>query len=266
MTAPVRAFLAFTEVEAGRHADFNEWHQLDHRPANLALPGVIWGERWVKTPECAAAASGTDQTLVGCHYVTIYWFREPFDRNFGEWLDLGSMSYQWGRRPELPYVKSRPLGLVLVPLNGYANPRATVGADVLPLRPNRGVHITVSRVDGDLLEVGARFEEYDRVRVPQILAVPGVAGLWTLVDEAGIGATTRRGSNQPACTRVTVTFIDGDPLGVSSALAELGPAYGECETVRFSSPLEAIVPWQWDWFDGPASGAVEPGEQPGEHQ
>ncbi|MDA8046686.1 MAG: hypothetical protein M0Z30_15835 [Actinomycetota bacterium] len=250
MTAPVRAFLAFTEVEAGRHADFNEWHQLDHRPANLALPGVIWGERWVRTPGCAAISTGSDQVLTACHYVTIYWFREPFDRNFVEWLDLGSMSYQWGRRPELPYVRSRPMGQVLVPLQGYANPRATVGADVLPLRPNRGVHITVSQVEGDLLDVGASFEAYDRARVPEILAVPGVAGHWTLVDDGGIGVSTRRGSNVPSCMRVGVTFIDGDVLAASSGIAALGPSYGDCETVRFSSPLEAIIPWQWDWFDG----------------
>src|SRR3974390_460107 len=102
VTAPVRAFLAFTEVEAGRHADFNRWHQLDHRPANLALPGVIWGERWVKTPDCATLATGSDESLVACHYVTIYWFREPFDRNFEEWLDPGSPSPPWGPRPGLP--------------------------------------------------------------------------------------------------------------------------------------------------------------------
>jgi hypothetical protein len=215
---------------------------------------VIWGERWVKTPDCATLATGSDESLVACHYVTIYWFREPFDRNFEEWLDLGSLSYQWGRRPELPYVRSRPLGMVLVPLKGYANPDALVGADVLPLRPNRGVHVTVSRIDGDLLEVGARFEEYDRVRVPQILAVPGVAGVWTLVDEPGIGTTTRRGSSMASCHRVTVAFVDGDPHTAGAAIAALGPAYGASETVRFSSPLEAIVPWQWDWFDGPPSG------------
>lgn len=249
MTAPVRAFLAFTEVEVGRHADYNEWHQLDHRPANLALPGVVWGERWVKTPRCATRVEGADEALTACQYVTIYWFREPFDRNFGEWLDLGSMSYQWGRRPELPYVKSRPLGLVLVPLSGHANARVKVGAEVLPLRPNRGVHISVTRVEGELLEVGAHFEEYEQARVPELLAIPGVAGAWTLVDEAGIGLTTRRGSSVASCTRVTVTFIDGDPLLAAAAIDDLGPPYGACGTVRFASPLEAIIPWQWNWFD-----------------
>ncbi len=248
MTAK-RAFLAFTEIEDGRHADFNEWHQLDHRPANLALPGVIWGERWVKTPACATWGTGSEAALTACHYVTIYWFRDPVEESFRDWLDLGSMSYQWGRRPELPFTR-RPLGQVLVPVKGYANPGAMVGPDVLPLRPNRGVHITVSDFEGDVLEVGRHFQWYDQDQVPRILGVPGVAGVWTLVDPGGLGGN-RRGSNVPTCTRVSVAFLDHDPVTVAGRLAELTPEPTGIETVRFSSPLEAIIPWQWDWFDRP---------------
>ena len=52
-----KAFFSFTGInDPAKHRDYNEWHQLDHRPENLALPGVVWGERWVHSPDCAAVA------------------------------------------------------------------------------------------------------------------------------------------------------------------------------------------------------------------
>ena len=53
---PALAYFSFAEItDRTRHHEFNEYHQLDHRPENLALPGVIFGERWVRTPDCAQA-------------------------------------------------------------------------------------------------------------------------------------------------------------------------------------------------------------------
>ena len=44
-----RAFFSFIELtDPDRHREYNEWHQLDHRPENLLLPGVAWGDRWAR--------------------------------------------------------------------------------------------------------------------------------------------------------------------------------------------------------------------------
>jgi hypothetical protein len=241
------AFVAFTEVEQGRHAEYNEWHQLDHRPENLDLPGVIWGERWVKSPDCAPFALGDDQALIACHYVTMYWWRDPLETSVAEWLELGSMSYQWGRRPELPYVK-RPLGQRLVPVKGYVSPDAKVSIDALPIRPNRGVHISVTDVSGDLVAVGELYEWYDTQRIPELLQIPGVAGVWTLVDQGGVGGT-RPGASVPTGRRVTVVFLDRDPVELAAMVGYTEAHPSGLETVRFSSPLRAITPWEWGWFD-----------------
>ena len=117
------AILAFSQVEANYHWKYNEWHQLDHRPEYLALPGVIWGERWVRSPDCAPFSSGTDAALLGCQYVNTYWYREPIDNTLAAVRHLTDLTYQWGRRPELRYVH-RPLAQRFIPIKGYVNPRA----------------------------------------------------------------------------------------------------------------------------------------------
>ena len=58
---PSLSFFSFAEMtDPSQHRTFNEYHQLDHRPANLALPGIYWGERFVRTPPCAAASEAPD--------------------------------------------------------------------------------------------------------------------------------------------------------------------------------------------------------------
>lgn len=54
-----RAFFSFIELtDPERHRGYNEWHQLDHRPENLLLPGVAWGDRWARRRD-RVAESGT---------------------------------------------------------------------------------------------------------------------------------------------------------------------------------------------------------------
>jgi hypothetical protein len=253
-----KAFFSFAEViDPDSHRAYNEWHQLDHRPENLALPGVIWGERWVKSPDCAKVATGNDDGLGQAHYVNLYWFRDPVDEAFAEWRDLGARSYQWGRRPEVRFVR-RPMTQVFVPVKGYVHPRVLVSADVLPCRPNRGVHITVSELAGDTGAIEELFHWYDQVRIPDLLQCRGVAGAWTFASEAAFGHG-QAGVPESSSTRILVLFLDENPLDV---VAEIDRQQAEwaasgrhrdtsaLETIRFASPLRNIVPWEWDWFDG----------------
>ena len=70
-------FFSFTEVPDGRHQAYNEWHQLDHLPAQHVLPGIAHGERWVCTPPNLAAAPVVDPRLARAQYLTLYLMTEP---------------------------------------------------------------------------------------------------------------------------------------------------------------------------------------------
>jgi hypothetical protein len=244
---PKRALLSFAGVPPDRHHEYNEWHQLDHRPENLARPGVIWGERWVKSPDCDRFATGTVEDLVSCHYVNLYWFRDPIPGVLSDFQEVGEVTYQQGRRPDTRYVR-RPLVQPLVPVKGYVARRAFVSAEALPLRPNRGVHLAVSDCSGDTATVGDLFQWYDQKRIPEILDQPGVAGVWTLVHEETVDSEQHR-SPHVACRRVTIVFFDEDPLEVTAALPGRLDQTAPVEVFLFSSPLRVITPWEWSWFD-----------------
>jgi hypothetical protein len=259
VVAAAKVFFSFTEItDRRRHRDYNSWHQLDHRPENLALPGVIYGERWVRSPDCDEVARAADPRFTGFHYMNMYWFRDPVEQSRREWQDLGSRSFQWGRRPELAWAR-RNLLQFADPVKGYVNPRALVSPDVLPLRPNRGIWLTVSQMAGDPVAVEERYRWYDQVRIPDMVASPGVAGAWTFVSEDSFG--TYQAEDGPSSLRIQLYFLDEDPLEVASGLAGLereweaaGRAQPTAAVERslFAGPLRAIIPWQWDWFDGPA--------------
>lgn len=271
-----KAFFSFATVtDPSKHRAYNEWHQLDHRPENLALDGVRYGERWVLSPDCAEVADLRHPELAGTHYVNSYWFREPASASIAEWQGLAERSFQWGRRPDVAWT-SRPLMGFFSTVRGVASRRVLVSADALPFRPNRGVHLTVSQVgDAHGPDAERSFAWHDRIWVPELLDCPGVAGVWTFSSDSTTldpswravpGSTTfdAAGSDR-GHLRITLAFLDEDPVDVAQAIAvrsdRLGRAArgpGGAETTLLSAPLRAIAPWEWDWFEGAAGGEERP--------
>jgi hypothetical protein len=251
-----RVFFGFPGlVDATRHREYNAWHQLDHRPENLALPGVIHGDRWVRSPECRAVGTA-DGWLREADYLAMYWFAEPAAASIQQWQELGDTTLQQGRRPDLRWTR-RPLMGFFRPIRGYVHPRVRISAAALPFRPHTGVLVSVSELtNATSPEAEALFAWYDEVRVPQLLTLPGVAGIWTFRSEM---ATVDNGGNrQPLTTtlRVTLSYLDDDPLAVTAELAEREPAWVRAvpppnagERILLSGPLQTIQPGQWDWFD-----------------
>lgn len=270
MTFADASFISLaTLTDATQHHAHNAWHQLDHLPENLLLPGVLHGQRWVRTPACAAASGPATAPFDDFQYLTLYWFRPPVEDSIGHWAALAEQSFQWGRRPEVAWT-ARPYMGFFRPVKGYAATRIDISAPTLPLRPNRGIYLAVSQVAvdaADRTEVEARFRWYDRVGLPDLVSRPGVAGAWSLVDDAALapaswtqreqqapGQAAGRAEDQADTTalRVTVAFLDEDPLTVAASLAEdnpLVPAPDGPETLLFAGPLQTIEPWTWDWFD-----------------
>ena len=46
MTLAFFSFVSLGDGDPGAHRAYNRWHLYDHRPENLALDGVRWGDRW----------------------------------------------------------------------------------------------------------------------------------------------------------------------------------------------------------------------------
>jgi hypothetical protein len=259
------AYVSFAEItDPTRHREFNEYHQLDHRPENLALPGVMFGERWVRSPDCAAAGPAPHPDFDNVHYVTMYWLREPVEQSRKEWIDLGTRATQWGRRPDLGWTR-RPLLGPFAPVKGYVNARVLVSAEALPFRPMRGVYVTANELQGSAAEIEDLCGWYNEVRVPDLLTCRGAAGAWTFVSETEF-PTARTGQDAPPpSVRLHVFFLDEDPLDFVADIAAHDAQWraegrlrdtSVAERPLFAGPLRTITPWEWDWFDRVAAPAA----------
>lgn len=252
------AFFSFVELtDPTAHRGYNEWHQLDHRPENLALPGVAFGDRWARRGEYATRGHAAPE-FAGVDYAAMYWFRSPLDESLREWDHLGEASFQWGRGPIFPGVKRPFLGFFR-PVAGHVAPRIGVSAEVLPFRPNRGIHLTMSRYrDHHGLATHDRYRWENAELLPALTALPGVAGAWTFsFSHAQQHSSLPFGNAQspePASLRVRLLYIDGEPLEAAAEIerttadvdSSASSASRDAEEVLLSSPLSTIIPWQ-DW-------------------
>jgi hypothetical protein len=252
-----RAFLTLTKLDdPTRHAEYNEWHQLDHLPENLALPGVMWGDRWVCSPDCAPWRTGTEADEA-YQYAVMYWFRDPVEPAVREWTELNQRAVWWGRRPELAYTVRRPVGF-LTPVATHAAAAALVAPDVVPLRPHRGVHLVVSR----LAEPGGPaavswMARYEREHIPAVLRIPGVAGVSSYCFSSSGAAFGGGPSDEDRGLLVRLVHLEADPVAAMPALRDTVPAWdasSATEEILFAAPMHAIRPWEWDWFSGSAGG------------
>lgn len=255
-----RAFFSFVELtDPTVHREYNEWHQLDHRPENLLLPGVAWGDRWARPDEYAELDRWATADLAGVDYVAMYWFRAPYEESVAAWTKLGEDSFQWGRGPLLPGVQ-RPLLGFFTPVKGYVSRRVGVSADALPFRPNRGLHLSVTHFpDPHGADVHDRFRWEDRVGIPALLDCPGVAGAWTFSLSTLQRHPSLPGLHHaerdfgPGSLRIRLLYLDEDPVEVNDAVLGLEkeqdasgdgpPTAGE---LLLHGPLRSIIPWQ-DW-------------------
>lgn len=232
-----RVFFSFPEVtDPDRHRDYNAWHQYDHLPQNRALRAVRHGERWVVAPRCRAAASagGGDlaEDLAAAHYVAMYWFADPVETSVREWLRLGSLTDELGRRPELGWTRRRYTGFAR-PVGAALGEGVLVTVGAVPHLPHAGVVVEVV----DLTGPGP--VEDPAVRLAQLVATPGV-----------LGAFAFDGVDRSEGVRIHVAWCSADPVAVSTALAPPG-----APLVLRTAAL-GVTPGSWDWFD--PSGATEP--------
>src|SRR5690349_17949278 len=205
----VAGFVSFTEVAAGEHRSYNEWHLFDHLPEQLPLRGIAWGDRWVLTPALRSFCDALPP-LDRVHYVTLYLLAEPVDETIAEFFALaGELRAADRFHPHRTSHLSGPAAVT----SSTAAPRALVSAAAIPYRPSTGVHV--------------RVEPATSPPVADALAAhPGVAGVWTFTGDDDNAAAT-------AGQRFTWCWLDGDLDETATALVAV-PA---TEGTRFSATL-----------------------------
>lgn len=244
-------------TDPSRHREYNEWHQFDHQPENRSLPGVRYGERWVRTPELAATSSVHDERLAAVHYLNTYGFNEPWRASFDDWTVLADQSVQLGRRPDIGYTYRPLLGLFRT-IGTHVADRARVSAFALPYRPVTGVWFGLWRVES--ADVSARhcFSLAAETRIRYSLNVPGVAGAWSYSSMA----TTLDDGWQPDADghwlnlavaesgrfHAELVFLDGAVDTATEWLRESMPQQAAA-ALLFASPFLPIRPWEWEWFE-----------------
>jgi hypothetical protein len=216
-------FFSFTEItDPAAHREYNEWHQLDHMPEQFPMRATAYGQRWVSTPACKASRLVDGELLAPAHYMTLYLFTDSVDETLQEFMDLGQQLRALGRFfDKRRACMSGPLQW----LDAHAAPRVLIAPEALPYRPNRGVYVFVDAW----------------------LAVPGVAGCWSFATAPRLRNSGWSAGNR----RITVTYLDDDPIAVAEKLAPLLEARWQDAPVTpvHAGPYETVVPYQWNWFD-----------------
>jgi hypothetical protein len=220
-------FFSFTEItDPDEHHSYNEWHMLDHMPEQYPIPGIAYGQRWVATPACAAARAVGGSPLDAAHYLTCYVMTDPVDATLHEFYEHGRALAKVGRfHQHRRAVLSGPFAVV----DGWAAPRVLVRPEAVPFRPHRGIYVVVAAADAEP-DDGALIE------------VDGVAGVWSFAPVAPSDAHPWR----PEDRRISVAWLDGDPLAVAGDLGEQVRARPD---VTFAGPFATITPGEWNWFD-----------------
>jgi hypothetical protein len=231
----VLGFFSFTEVtQPSAHRAYNEWHRLDHMPEQFSLDGVLFGQRWVCTPDCRGARVAVSPLLEPCHYMTLYLMRDagvlPGFFDLAERLRQADRFFA-DRRARL----SGPFEI----RDSWVAPRVKVSAAAVPHRPARGVYVVVGPpVDG-----------------AAIVAHQGVAGAWSFANAHTAGAEGTAADPSPD-RHITVAFIDGDLATTASQLGQWCLQHaGHSGTMEWAGPLDLldrvnpIDTDSYDWFD-----------------
>lgn len=218
-------FLSMAERHPeGADADYLRWHTLDHRPEQHRLAGLRASLRVVSTPACRAARAASDEAFAAIDHVMTYFFAGM--TGLDAFNDLSVALRDAGRAPFiLPPVQR---GVYSVE-ERVAAPRATVGSDVLPWLPVRGVYILVE--EGAAAPAG-------------LTDVAGVVGVWSGASVETPFSTAEAGQ------RITYCFLDDDPVETAGRLRPVLERRWEASAVRplFAAPFYSVVPYDWERY------------------
>ena len=190
----------------GDDSRYLRWHHLDHLPQQYEVDGLLYGQRWVSTPECRAARVVQSERFAPVNHVVHYLFGDPVAQAVDDFFALRDHLIEIGRFPV-----SLPNRLVSggEPVEAHAAASALVTADVVPYRPNRGAYLIVEQSDPPGKSAG-----WSPAHVEAMVAIDGVAGLWSFSPTA-----LRPDEFSKSAYSVTVCYLDQEPLAVAAPIA-----------------------------------------------
>jgi hypothetical protein len=225
----------------GDDATYLEWHQLDHMPEQYQIPGMLYAQRWASTPECRAARAAESERFTPVNHLVQYLFGEPVEQAIDDWFVLGAALHRVGRFPHrLPAVLLAAFDVV----SCHAAPSALVTDEIVPYRPNRGVYLVVERPADN----GSSCP-WSPEHVARLLAIDGVAGLWTFAANAEL----RADRFDPVHYDAAVCYLDGDPVITAEPIGQLVTERwdGTPVTRELAAPFVTMRAWEWDRFRNP---------------
>ncbi|SEO49038.1 hypothetical protein [Trujillonella endophytica] len=232
------AFVSLTPpLPADDDGSYLRWHLLDHMPEQYQLPGLVHALRYIADGDYPAARIAGEGPLADIGAAVTYLIGDPVQRTHDDFMELGLRLAEVGRFPiRRPSLQLRMPAL----LRWYAAPRALVSAEVVPMRPHRGVLLLVEEPAGDDVDGWLNWLHTDHA--PALLDVPGVAGAWTF------GSTDfweQHPHIQGSPQYTTVVYLDEDPLAVTQRLTPLIEQRWASGAVRplFAGPLRSMVRW-----------------------
>jgi hypothetical protein len=218
----------------GDDSRYLRWHALDHLPQQYEIPGVLFGQRFVSTPECRAARAAQSERLEPVNHVVYYLFGEPVTETVDAFFALRDHLIEIGRFPErLPNRLVAGCDLVAA----HAAPSALVTADVVPYRPNLGAYLVIER--GDDPAEGAPWTPES---VDSLLAIDGVAGMWNFAP-----TTVPSDDFSKSGYSVTLVYLDEDPVEVARSIGSLLTDRWERRalTPALAAPFVTLRPFEW---------------------
>ena len=220
-------------------------------PEQYQLAGLVNGQRWASTPACRAARIAEDGGWSEVEHVVCYLMGEPVDETLDEFFALGRRLAEMGRFPHRMPTHYKA-GLVL--LETHAAPRAMVGPEVVPFRPNRGVLLVVEEPTGhegwdDYLQ-----RSHTEV-VPELLGAQGVAGIWVFARSSAL-THPAFSDGRPAHHPVLPRRRAGRGRRAGRRGAPQGSWAGSPTRPFLAAPFESMMHWDWDRFAPTAGGGA----------
>ncbi|MGH9274119.1 MAG: hypothetical protein ACRDZU_05665 [Acidimicrobiales bacterium] len=214
------------------------WHLLDHMPEQFQLPGIQHALRYTADAKLVAARIAGEGPLADAANLVHYLVGDPVEQTQADFMELGPRLRELGRFPQArPSLQVRLLEL----MRWYAAPRVLVSSEVLPWRPHRGVVLIIEEPVGD--DVAEWSQWLHAQHHPQLLEVPGVAGVWM----HGTTATwTLHPRLQGGAQYATVVYLDADVLATTAALTLVVEERWQSDAVRplFAGPLRSMIQWE----------------------
>ena len=232
------AFFSLTPpFPADDDGSYLRWHLLDHMPEQYQLPGLVYATRYIADGGYTRHRIAGSGPLADVGGMVNYLVGDPVQQTYDDFMELGPRLGEIGRFPQRrPSLQLRMPAL----LRWYAAPRALISAEVVPMRPHRGVLLLVEEPGGGDVAGWLRWLHTDSH--PALLDVPGVAGVWLY------GSTDfwrQHPHTQGAVQYTTVVYLDEDPLDTAAALTPMVQERWASGAVRplFAGPLRSMIRW-----------------------